>query len=94
MKDLLFINPTHHQGRNLTVRRGVKWSTETEANILGVGKRSIETKVMAFKDLTEDDLKFEHDHTCRTIGGLINAMLRAYSDFTSEDIVTLVYYTN
>jgi hypothetical protein len=98
MKELLFLNPIHKSGRNLTVRRGIKWSLENEANVQGLSseekfsRQEIETAVVLFRDLRDGDLKNEHDPSCRNYYGLLCAMKRAYPTFDERELVTLVYY--
>ena len=94
MKELLFLNLIHNLGQNLTVRRGIKWSVEKAADVQGIGPRPIRTLTRKFSDLKDSDLKYEHDDSCRTVGGLVTAMLNAYPEFDTSDIVTLVYYYN
>jgi len=93
MKKLLFNVPTHKSGINLTVRKGIKWSLENEADVQGLGIVPITTKVMNFDALTEADVcVLEHDPKCRNLTGLFLAMRRAYPDFDEREMVTLVYY--
>jgi hypothetical protein len=44
-------------------------------------------------DLRDEDLVNEHDPECRTLRGLLKAMIRDYPDFDVREIVTLVYWT-
>lgn len=93
MKKLLFNEPVHKRGRNLTVRRGIKWALETEADVQGLGVVPISSKVMRFDDLSGADIcVLEHDPKCRDLHGLWLAMLKAYPDFDKREMVTLVYY--
>jgi len=108
MKTLIFSKNVHHQGRNLTVRRGIKWALETEAAIPDATTRSIGvsgimrrvpvevqliTRVVRFLDLKDDDLRHEHDENCRTVGGLLAELQRVYPGFDPRELVTLVEYT-
>lgn len=101
---LLFVNPVMRQGRNLTVRRGVKWANcpvGTEIRIFQTGDESpiplfvgkiTGVAVMRFCDIKEHDLLFEHDPECQTHCGLARAMVKAYGTFDTDEIVTLLYF--
>ena len=86
----------HHEGLNLTVRRGIKSPGEREAYIsLGEGDTQLvqlQTRVIPFSQLTDYDLAMEHDPECRTTLGLFQELKRLYGDFDMREIVTLVYY--
>jgi len=108
MKPLYFHNPKFRMGKNLTVRRGVKWDVGEKENI-GIidtndpltddGKDkiikvvNIETKVMRFLDISSSgDYYFEHDPKYETFSGLLNKMNSIYPGFNISEIVTLVYF--
>jgi len=90
--ELLFNNPVFNKGLNLTVRRGIKWSLQSGAHIENVGSVLINTQVMRFSDLTDRDLKFEHDPACRTVTGLYQVLQDTYPGFDPREIVTLVSF--
>jgi len=94
MKELKFKNRVFKEGRNLTVRRGVKWDGEVEAIIctLEINHVYLQTVVMRFADLTDDDLAYEHDEGCRTVKGLLAIMYEVYPGFDRREIVTLVSF--
>lgn len=98
-----FLNPTFHYGRNVTIRRGHEWYEKAQKGdevaimrtgidkILAQGK--IESLICRrFRDVTIENLLNEHDPECRTPAGLVYAMLRAYPDFTLDDIVTVIEF--
>ena len=84
---LEFEKKTFHEGINLTVRRGIKWSLQQADNV------NIEyTRLMRCRDLRDYDLYLEHDEECRTVEGLKNKLKRLYHNFNTREIVTLVYF--
>jgi len=96
MKILKFNNAVFNKGHNLTVRRGVKWGCEVEAEImvenLGLIDIGLQTSVMRFTDLIDKDLVDEHDIDCRTVEGLLAVMKEVYPSFDEYEIVTLVTF--
>jgi len=95
MKELKFRDPVFIAGRNLTVRRGVKWDSEREAKIdrgIDLFTFQITTVVMRFADLNDTDLSDEHDEKCRTVDGLFEVMCQLYPGFDIREIVTLVSF--
>jgi len=91
-KQMLFENPVHTPGVNVTIRRGVKWSLESEADIQGLGMRPITTKVMCFDMIADHDVKNEHDPMCRNVEGLFKTLCRLYTDFDWREHVTIITY--
>lgn len=106
--ELLFKNPVFKSGRNLTVRRGIKWDIADKQNVLIIDTDDpiredgqpkvlhvvdiLETRVMRFIDLEDSDLQDEHDPVCRTYEGLLNVMEKTYPGFDQREIVTLVWF--
>lgn len=97
LKTLEFTNPTFRDGFNVTVRRGTKWLGIRQA-LISLGSHytcvsHLETRAVAFKELTDLDLVFEHDPECRTVAGLAKVMKEVYPEFDPEvDIVTLAVF--
>lgn len=94
---LCFSSPVFNRGRNTTVRRGRKWHGVAVARLqLGDGSLSapvaLQTSLKRFPDLTDDDLGFEHDPACRTVGGLLRMLQRLYPGFAAEEEVTLCHF--
>lgn len=102
--ELLFINPELRPGYNVTVRKGPKWYGRDNSdiyifktgdlyrkNLIAKGK-IIRTSVKRFKEITEQDLIWEHDSDCMTIEGLTKAMERAYARIHPDDIITIVEF--
>lgn len=101
MRQLDFMAFIQNRWTNVTVRRGYKWadlrigeevaltSNGHETGLIGKVK---EIRILAFRDIRKDDLKFEHDPTCRTRTGLLREMRRAYPDFSEGEPVVLVTY--
>ena len=94
---LSFSAPVFNRGRNMTVRRGRKWHAVAEVRLqLGNGSLSppmkLHTELKQFSTLTEADLRFEHDPTCRTVGGLLLVLQRLYPGFSAEEEVTLCHF--
>jgi hypothetical protein len=96
MKTLLFNNAVFHVGRNVTVRRGVKWALENVAWLkLGAKELSIplQAKVVRFIDIDAGDLLYEHDPGCRYYEGLLREMRSVYDmNFQPTEIVTVVSF--
>jgi hypothetical protein len=102
---LHFLGPVFKLGRNITVRKGLKWSN-SKGEIVQVcvcvnedGRlvhypvykaKITETRVTSFIDIMASELADEHDPTCRNRLGLVKAMERAYPDFSVNDQVTVV----
>jgi hypothetical protein len=90
-------------GLNLTVRNGDKWRSVKVGEILdiqetGSKKTTKRAKVEAvktclFTGITPFDLECEHDPSCRTLTGLVDAMDRAYGPCNWGPGVTLVFFT-
>lgn len=97
-KELEFTNPVFHEGVNITVRRGTKWSDNSVIPFIKFGQNSrkaLETsyrRVIKFNELTDADLVFEHDPKCRTVDGLAEVLKEVYPTFTREDTVTIIYF--
>ena len=94
---LEFSNPVFKDGINLTTRRGRKWHGVDMAYIqLGgeyrFGPAILATRVLPFNEVTDADLKNEHDPSCRTVEGLAVEMKRVYPEFDLTDEVTLVEF--
>ena len=92
MKTMLFDKPVHNPGMNLTVRRGIKWALETEADIQGLGPRPITTRIMCFDMVIKDDLATSHDPAIKDTDDLFQTMKRLYTGFDWREVVTLVEY--
>lgn len=93
--DLLFKNEVFNEGRNVTVRRGIKWSLEDEAYIPALDVDvDIRTSVMRFKDIQINTavIHDEHDPECRDYYGLLEVMQRTYPGFIPDEIVTVVEF--
>jgi hypothetical protein len=102
MLTLLFSEAVFQPGKNVTVRRGVKWdlenhktvgiaSTDEPSNILYY--TAIKTKVIVFKGLEKPDLYVEHDPKCRSYYGLLQEMERVYPGFSENEVVTVIEFT-
>lgn len=94
---LLFSLPLFNRGRNTTVRRGRKWHAVAEARLrLGDGSLSppvrLQTELKPFPALVDADLRFEHDPSCRTVGGLLSVLQQLYPGFSAEEEVTLCHF--
>jgi hypothetical protein len=94
---LAFDLPQFRPGRNTRVRRGGKWHAVAEARLqLGDGSLSrpigLRTELKKFSALTEADLRFEHDPTCRTVGGLLLVLQGLCPEFSTEEDVTLCHF--
>lgn len=94
---LTFVLPVFNRGRNTTVRRGRKWHAVTEARLqLGEGNLSLpvglQTELKQFSALTQADLRFEHDPSCRTVDGLLLVLQQIYPGFDAEEEVTLCHF--
>ncbi len=95
-KILEFQNPVFHDGFNLTVRRGIKWSYEDQA-IVNFGPKhyavvNLMTVVKRFDEINDYDLVYEHDPICRTVDGLAKVMKEVYHEFERTDMVTLAVF--
>lgn len=102
MRELLFLNPELKKGINVTVRRGLKWLgyslvepvviKDTESGD-EVGKGLIVGRlVLNFSEIPDEVLALEHDSSCTTLDGLYDAMVRAYPDFKTTDICTILFF--
>ena len=100
MERLRFENPVFNDGRNITVRRGIRWNDVTSTELCdkdgqfldGLRRVNIKTSVMRFADLNDSDLIDEHDERCRTVDGLFAVMCEVYPGFDWREIVTLVTF--
>ena len=97
---LYFLNPVFNRGTNLTCRKGIKWANATgEVPIFRTGTEDLygyakilDTQIIPFQFLEDEDLHLEHDPSCHTVNGLYDAMRQAYPNFDSRELVTLVYF--
>lgn len=95
-----FSSPVFHDGLNCTVRLGEEWKNklkvgdefivETPEKTLTMEVTNI--KVSKFSDLTEDDIKYEHEPSCRTLEGLKKEMREIYPNMTDDSVFTVVYF--
>ena len=103
--ELLFINPELKEDLNVTVRRGDKWYQKASVGDLVVIK---ETETMTtismgrirgiayipYLLIPQEWLELEHDHLCRNRHGLLQAMIRAYPNFSSngKEMITVIIF--
>jgi len=100
IKVMDFRNPVFKEGLNLTIRFGEKWKALKigEKFNLTSGESAIceELIVCRFKDISFDDLGFEHDPKCRTKVGLLDCLYGIYPEMSitkENSVVTLVFFT-
>ena len=95
-REMLFQTAVFKDGVNLTVRRGLKWADLKGREFLytdGVIQCFAEkVKVKRFKDISDDELRLEHDKLCENRDNLLEVMKRLYPGFDSNEIVTLVFF--
>ena len=94
---LEFANATFLEGRNTTVRRGVRWHGVPVARLrLQDGSLSppvaLETELRVLRDLDAEALQFEHDPACRTLQGLLAELGRHYRGISEDETVTLCHF--
>lgn len=108
METLLFLNNRHHPGENVTVRKGRKWSDRLEVGehvTLAATNGDSPCQYAAvvgllrcrLADCPPALLALEHDPSCRTLEGLLEALRAAYGrDLCDEQLlgseVTVVLY--
>ena len=98
MARLLFDKPAHHAGKNVTVRRGIKWASigpgpvELEAEGMVRRGRILDVALFHFQHLPGWVYRLEHDPACHTYEGLRAAMARVYPTFDAKEIVSVVSY--
>lgn len=103
MREMLFSNNVHHNGINVTVRRGDKWSMlrNGEKVIFSSADEHREAPVhativaalkMPFYLIPESLLEHEHDETCRTRENLLKELQHLYGGFMATEAVTVVLY--
>ena len=101
-KEILFGTFEFRNGRNVSVRRGVKWAG---AKGTYIGKPSdkkdkrhilleiLFTEIYRFKDIPAKVLYYEHQKSCQTYEGLLKAMFEGYgSGFMEDEYVTVIYF--
>ena len=85
----------------MTCRRGVKRALISDGEKINLYDLEgetvevaevVETKVMRFQDVEQEDLTLNHDPACRDFDGLLMEMQDCYNDFDLYEIVTLVYF--
>jgi GH24 family phage-related lysozyme (muramidase) len=110
MKTLLFdenaseTNNNFHEGFNVTVRRGTKYSKELEIGEV-VNLKNLQTEKLGEGTIIQwitgpieyipmDILEFEHDPKCRNMGGLIEVLQNCYDDPSIDltEIVTAIVF--
>ena len=93
--ELKFKTPVHRKGLNMTVRAGTKWIGRIEADVEGLGLRSIRCMAMRFDDISDTVIElFHHDNNCHDRLGLVSAMNLLYGKVEPSAIVTLVFYND
>lgn len=103
-KKLLFTNPELQDGVQTTVRLGGKWlGMARPGDVLDVCRTGDEEIVLArvvvralmltrFVHIPETVLWIEHDKSCQTMGGLHDAMVRAYGPIHATALVTVIFF--
>jgi hypothetical protein len=102
-KRIDFLHPEFHKGINSTVRLGNKKDLYYVGQFVGLYKTGEEepsgyavvtnVRVKPYNDLTETDIKYQHDAETQTLSGLWEAMTKAYGEkITPESTVTIVYF--
>ncbi|MCP4900903.1 MAG: hypothetical protein GY906_28380 [bacterium] len=98
---ILFSNMLHHDGINVTVRRGGKHADlrqGQEVLLADLHGESAQVAViicvarLPFHAVPEAVLPHEHDPGCRTKEGLFYEMKRVYDGFLGTEEVTIVFY--
>jgi hypothetical protein len=98
-----FINPEFYPGIGVSVRRGDKWYNKArvgdtvELTLKGCENPVNSAKIVGiaylpFILIPEQFLSYEHDLTCDNFVGLLEAMKKAYPDFSAEELVTIVIF--
>ena len=98
-----YINPEFYPGIGVTVRRGDKWYNKARVGdtleLTDAGNKEVygSAKVVGiaylpFLLIPEQFMLYEHDITCDNFVGLMDAMKRAYPDFSAEEMVTVVLF--
>lgn len=100
---LYFLNPVYAPGLNVTVRRGHKWWDMVKPGDLVFVRETGKPKTLVSgvvigaypttcEEIPEEVLEKEHDPDCRNLGGLLEAMHRAYGDFEDDDEVSVLVF--
>ena len=100
---LLFLNPVLQRNIQTTVRRGRKWLDVNINDLVTIAKTGEEDQVLAqaqivglgvcvARDIPDRVLAIEHDPACRDRDGLHKAMKRAYPEYRSSNVVTIVFF--
>jgi hypothetical protein len=104
MRSLDFLNGTHNRWRNVTVRRGYKWANLKIGEMVYLTTDGIMNDfpydiaiiraitIKPFADIKQDELKREHDPSCRDRAGLFRTMRKIYPDFQKQEVVTIIEY--
>ena len=101
-EEILFGTFEFRNGRNVSIRRGIKWAG-TKGVYTGKpsdkkDKRSVVveilfTEIFKFKDIPAKVLYYEHQKSCQTYEGLLKAMFEGYgSGFMEDEYVTAIYF--
>jgi len=102
--DLLFKNPTFHDGLNWTCRKGSKWfdvdcppegfpviDTNHSDKVLGFAHSEYRT-FSKFREIKNSDFSKQHDPNCRNYDDLLKEMQKLYPGFTEEYEVTIIFF--
>lgn len=84
---MFFKNSVFKRGINITVRRGTHWHNRKSSKF-----NILKSTVKRFRDIVDEDVKNEHDPSCRSKAGLLKEMKRVYPGFTANETVTLVEF--
>lgn len=100
--ELFFQNPIFHKGLNVTVRNGDTWMKVSIGDTLVIketGKEQLVTTatvvgkaLLCVKLVPESVLQYEHDPSCRNLAGLLLEMKRVYSNFSEDNLVTVLLF--
>lgn len=99
---LKFKNPKFYPGRNITIRRGIKWhecpckkSVLIECESDGAWDTrhtEIKTRVKKFSELTDKDMLSDHELTIAEWMEIVQEMSINYLDFDTDEIITIVEF--
>lgn len=103
VKRVDFLHPEFHQGTNSTVRLNDKSQDYYPGQMIALYQTGADTPtaygevhhilVRKYSNVTEDDIRAQHDKETQSLYGLDIAMKKAYGErITPDSYVTIIYF--
>ena len=90
---LQFRDEVHRKGLNVTIRKGLRYLGDIEAQVDGLGDRPIRVLVMRYGDINPAVISmFHHNTELKGFSEFDEEMQDIYGSVEEDDIVSLILY--